>query len=79
MPPSLEVYESFTQAIPVKVLAGKANGVAAAASSIRLESDEKHDLVLRYYRAFIADLCENFKGGHPGFVPFTPCSDIIVF
>jgi dihydroxyacetone synthase len=33
-----------------------------------LDESEKHDLVLRVFRCLIADLCEQFGGGHPGFV-----------
>jgi dihydroxyacetone synthase len=65
MPPSLEVFEEATEYLPVKPLATKVNRVAAV-STLQLEDDRKHDLVLRYFRAYIADLCEQFKGGHPG-------------
>lgn len=36
--------------------------------SIQKEDGEKDDLVLRVFRCLIADLCEQFKGGHPGYV-----------
>jgi dihydroxyacetone synthase len=36
--------------------------------TLELQEDEKHDFVLRVYRCLIADLCEQFKGGHPGYV-----------
>jgi dihydroxyacetone synthase len=63
MPPSLEVDEKiFVTLIPTKQ-----NG-AGVVSNLHLESTEKHDLVLRYFRTYIADLCEQFKGGHPGYV-----------
>jgi dihydroxyacetone synthase len=39
-------------------------GIAA----MQLDDADKHDMVLKYFRAFIADLCEQFKGGHPGYV-----------
>lgn len=31
-----------------------------------LENAERTDLVVRAFRCLIADLCEQFKGGHPG-------------
>lgn len=36
--------------------------------SIQKEDSDKNDLVLRVFRCLIADLCEQFKGGHPGYV-----------
>lgn len=33
-----------------------------------LKESRKHDLVLRVFRCLIADLCEQFNGGHPGSV-----------
>ncbi|EON64397.1 transketolase [Coniosporium apollinis CBS 100218] len=65
MPPSLQSYEEVSSSLPMKVVPKK-NGVVNGASSLRLEESEKHDLVLRVFRCFIADLCEQFKGGHPG-------------
>lgn len=37
-----------------------------ATNPLTLEGSDKHDLVLRVFRCYIADLCEQFKGGHPG-------------
>lgn len=31
-----------------------------------LESEKEHDLVLRTFRVLIADLVQQFNGGHPG-------------
>lgn len=45
---------------------GKDAGCDHDHGEIRLESHEKTDLVLRSFRCLIADLCEQFKGGHPG-------------
>jgi hypothetical protein len=36
--------------------------------SISLGGPDKTDLVLRVFRCLVADLCEQFKGGHPGYV-----------
>lgn len=33
---------------------------------IQNEDGETIDLVLRQFRCLIADLCQQFKGGHPG-------------
>ena len=78
MPPSLEAYDEVVDHLPVKPVATKMNRVPVV-SSLQLEDDQKHDFVLRYFRAYIADLCEQFKGGHPGYVKLarrlTPLTD----
>jgi dihydroxyacetone synthase len=38
--------------------------VLSAAS--KLEGSEQHGLVLGAFRCLVADLCEQFGGGHPG-------------
>lgn len=35
-------------------------------SNSRLEGSEYHGLVLGAFRCLIADLCQQFGGGHPG-------------
>jgi dihydroxyacetone synthase len=67
MSPSLEAYEEVTDHLPVKPVATNINLISAVAD-LKLEDNRKHDFVLRYFRAYIADLCEQFKGGHPGYV-----------
>lgn len=46
-----------------------ANGAGKATTSpaqlVQAEKD-KHDLVLKTFRILIADLCQQFNGGHPG-------------
>lgn len=37
------------------------------AGTVSKLSDE-HDHVLKTFRLLVADLCEQFKGGHPGYV-----------
>lgn len=66
MAPSFEAYDEATSDIPVKAIL-KQNGVANDTTTLQLEEEEKHDLVLRVFRCLIADLCEQFKGGHPGY------------
>jgi len=65
MSPSLEFYDKVQEDLPVKPVVTKVNGVGAVAA-VQLEDIEKSDLVLRYFRAYIADLCQQFNGGHPG-------------
>lgn len=65
MAPSFEAYDEATSNIPVKAIPTQ-NGVANGTTTLQLEEEEKHDLVLRVFRCLIADLCEQFKGGHPG-------------
>lgn len=38
----------------------------------QLQNGEKIDLILRTFRCLIADLCQQFNGGHPGYVAHTP-------
>jgi dihydroxyacetone synthase len=65
MAPSLEFYQDVASGLPVAPTKMAAiNGV----SGLELEESEKHDLVLRVFRCLIADLCEQFGGGHPGYV-----------
>ena len=53
----------------------KTNGVTnGTVEDLRMESFEKTDLVLRTFRCLIADLCEQFKGGHPGYGIMKPVS-----
>ena len=35
---------------------------------LKLDDSSQHKLVLSTFRCLIADLCENFRGGHPGYV-----------
>lgn len=65
MAPTLEYYNEVSNDLPIKPVAAKINGVPAVAA-VSLDQSEKHDLVLRYFRAYIADLCQQFNGGHPG-------------
>ncbi|KAH7205158.1 Transketolase, thiamine diphosphate binding domain-containing protein [Fusarium redolens] len=64
MAPTLELNErAAVDKILVKPL--PSNGSTSFAN-LNLESPEKHDRVLKVFRAFIADLCQQFNGGHPG-------------
>jgi dihydroxyacetone synthase len=38
----------------------------AKTAAIHLEGREDHDLVLRTFRVLIADLVQQYNGGHPG-------------
>lgn len=65
MAPSLEVLENAVESLPVKTVGTRINGVPAV-SSLELDRADQHDKVLKVFRAFIADLCQQFGGGHPG-------------
>ena len=65
MAPSFEEVEYAVSTLPLNTTSKQTNGVKAI-ESLKFQYDEKHDLVLRVYRCLIADLCEQFKGGHPG-------------
>lgn len=49
-------------ALPVRL--SKANGQGA--KGFQPDDVDTTSLVLRTFRCLIADLCEQFKGGHPG-------------
>ena len=66
MAPSLEYYEDISQGdLPIKSIPTKINGVEAVVG-LQLDQIDKHDQVLKTFRAFIADQCQQFGGGHPG-------------
>ena len=46
----------------------KVNGGGKALSPAQLVQAEKdkHDIILKTFRILIADLCQQFNGGHPG-------------
>ena len=67
MAPSLADYEDAVSLQPVKVHQTKIGG-SNGINSVQPRESEKHDLVLRVFRCLIADLCEQFNGGHPGSV-----------
>ena len=62
MAPSLE--ETVSD-LPINTKSTNINGTNAI-SSLRLDESSQHDLVLKVFRAYIADLCQQFNGGHPG-------------
>jgi dihydroxyacetone synthase len=66
MAPSVAEVEYAVSELPIDTTSKQING-AKAIAKLKLQEDEKHDLVLRVYRCLIADLCEQFNGGHPGY------------
>lgn len=66
MAPSITNYEQAIEPLPVKAAFQNGPGLEAALADLKLEDEEKHDLVLRTFRCLIADLCQQFGGGHPG-------------
>ena len=66
MAPSVEYFEEISKSeLPIKTIPTKINGVEVVAG-LQLDQTDKHDLVLKTFRAFIADQCQQFGGGHPG-------------
>jgi len=51
--------------LPVKPLLTRTN-VTAGVAAFKLEHSDQHKQVLGIFRAYIADLCQQFNGGHPG-------------
>jgi dihydroxyacetone synthase len=44
------------------------NGSSKSALPLLRRLSKDHDLVLKTFRLLIADLCQQFGGGHPGYV-----------
>ncbi|KAM3085680.1 hypothetical protein ACMFMG_002746 [Clarireedia jacksonii] len=51
--------------LPLKVVPSK-NGTSDSLINLKFERAELNDHVLKTFRCLIADLCEQFQGGHPG-------------
>lgn len=68
-PSAVPVSENDVSHLPLK-LDGAQNGVNGKqhAEDVQLESRDKTQYVLKSYRALIADLCQQFNMGHPGYV-----------
>lgn len=69
-PSAVEVPKDTVSHLPLKLSTDgdKTNGDKASISTLELKDVAKTDFVLRTFRCLIADLCEQFKGGHPGYV-----------
>ncbi|KAI2965315.1 hypothetical protein CBS147323_5822 [Aspergillus niger] len=65
MAPALELTEKPIQSLPTKAVSSIRNG-ASAGVGIGLESPEKHQRVMNVFRAFIADLAQQYGEGHAG-------------
>ena len=69
MPPSATDYEEAVGLQPVKMMQPyNKNGNKNLFDELQPKEHERHDLVLRVFRCLIADLCQQFNGGHPGYV-----------
>jgi dihydroxyacetone synthase len=62
MSPSFEFYDKVSHEMPVKPIPTKVHGVIGVAA-VELKDIEKTDLVLKYFRCYVADLCQQFSGG----------------
>ncbi|KAH8428339.1 transketolase family protein [Aspergillus melleus] len=65
MAPALELLESPTEKLPVKAVSSIGNGAFSAANP-RFESADTHQRVMNVFRAFIADVCQQYGEGHAG-------------
>lgn len=65
MAPALELLERPIESLSTKVVSSIGNGVSSG-SKQGYESPEKHERVMSVFRAFIADLCQQFGEGHAG-------------
>jgi dihydroxyacetone synthase len=77
MAPSFQEYEDAVSLQPVDIRHTKLNGINVI-DSLQPQEMETHDLVLRVFRSLIADLCEQFKGGHPGYVLFSTTTILLL-
>ena len=48
------------------VLANAPNKAHVSPVKLVQADKDKHDIVLKTFRILIADLCQQFNGGHPG-------------
>lgn len=69
-PSVVDVPTDTVSHLPLKLSANgdKTKGDHGNISTLELKDVAKTDFVLRTFRCLIADLCEQFKGGHPGYV-----------
>ena len=65
MAPALELLEKPITSLPTKAVSVVGNG-ASTAGSLKLQSPEKHQRVMDVFRAFIADICQQYGEGHAG-------------
>jgi dihydroxyacetone synthase len=65
MAPALELLERPIEYLPAKGVSTSSNGVVTTFDA-KLESPEKHQRVMNVFRAFIADLCQQYGEGHAG-------------
>ena len=67
--PALDRASKPTTMAPIAIEEEGKNGVAEVLPDIKRfnqDDGQKIDLVLRQFRCLIADLCQQFNGGHPG-------------
>jgi dihydroxyacetone synthase len=69
MAPGLELLPKTT-ALPTKAANAINNAVYGRDSDVKFESAEKHQRVLNVFRAFIADLVQQYGDGHPGYASY---------
>lgn len=70
-PSVVDVPSDTVSHLPLKLSSAngdKTTGGHGNISTLELKDVKKTDFVLRTFRCLIADLCEQFKGGHPGYV-----------
>jgi len=64
-PSAVQQPESY---LPVKVIEkGKPEHSSQELVELEIDGENQISLFLRTFRCLIADLCEQFKGGHPGY------------
>jgi dihydroxyacetone synthase len=61
-----DIINSDGYSISGKVISKRKLSQATTESWAAAGLSEEHDLVLKTFRLLIADLCQQFKGGHPG-------------
>ncbi|KAL4994269.1 Transketolase, thiamine diphosphate binding domain-containing protein [Aspergillus recurvatus] len=66
MAPGLELLPKTTEALPTKAVNAISKAINGKDSGAKFESAEKHQRVLNVFRAFIADLVQQYGDGHPG-------------
>jgi len=64
MAPGIDALQLASKDIPLSV--PKQKVTSDESIHVELEDADRLDRVLKVFRCLIADLCEQFKGGHPG-------------
>jgi dihydroxyacetone synthase len=70
-----DIINSDGYSISGKIIGKRRLSQATTESRAAASLSQEHDLVLKSFRLLIADLCQQFNGGHPGQAKFVFASN----